>query len=470
MKIKNIGILTCNSPDQLARCLDGFIAHLRDHGRSARFSILDDSADPAMRERNLAILSARAADAEIRYAGQDEKRSYLEALARETAVEPALLRFILGEYPYAGYRDGGNRNALFLEMAGERFLSSDDDIVCRVSAGADDAATLPLSTAPDPAPARIFATAEELLAACPAAPVDLLSRHERWLGTPTPDGGTIRLTVGGFYGDPGVRFPTFYLWSGERAREQLIADPARYRQLMLARQIHKAPAETCVSRGGHFQTTGPSAFDATGPLPPFLPVMRGSDLLFSQAFRSCLTQGRMAYLSVSVHHSPLKPRINTLEGMMEQSARFTLPSLMRTAIDGYRPREEDDAPTRLEGLSAHLVRLGGMAEADFDAAIRDGITRFASGRIEALTQLLDRHGRSPDFWARDIEDFIAAVRAQLSLPRFHWPADVEPAGAALGTAQDLIGRYGRVIQAWPEVFRGAIWLKQAGKGLGRKIG
>jgi hypothetical protein len=97
---------------------------------------------------------------------------------------------------------------------------------------------------------------------------------------------------------------------------------------------------------------------------------------------------------------------------------------------------------------------------------------LAAQRSNWLEQLLARYGRKPDFWARDVAEYLCALREALPHEHYAIPADLraafEPQAAAL-LMQRLVLGYGRLLQAWPHLRRTALELRQQGQEIGRRI-
>src|SRR5881409_295143 len=83
--IDSLGVVTRNRPEAALRCLSGFGAHLRAHGRRLSMVVVD-SSDPPQAERLRQSLTALEGLA-IRWVGADDKSRFAERLARAAGVE-----------------------------------------------------------------------------------------------------------------------------------------------------------------------------------------------------------------------------------------------------------------------------------------------------------------------------------------------------------------------------------------------
>ena len=75
-----------------------------------------------------------------------------------------------------------------------------------------------------------------------------------------------------------------------------------------------------------------------------------------------------------------------------------------------------------------------------------------------MEECLAEERDAPDFWRRDVEDYIEQTRLALAEPDFDIPFDMREkwsAPEARALIQRLILEYGRLLCAWPALFESA---------------
>jgi hypothetical protein len=71
---------------------------------------------------------------------------------------------------------------------------------------------------------------------------------------------------------------------------------------------------------------------------------------------------------------------------------------------------------------------------------------------------LEEERKAPNFWRKDIEQYIEQTRRALSLPDFDIPFDMRDkwsAPQARTLIQTLVREYGRLLRAWPALVKAA---------------
>lgn len=79
------------------------------------------------------------------------------------------------------------------------------------------------------------------------------------------------------------------------------ANESAYRRMLASRQIHRSCDRLTITPAGYCQSTA-LAFDNRRPLPPFLPVFRGEDLIFGHMLKLFQPNLAIAYQSTCVLH------------------------------------------------------------------------------------------------------------------------------------------------------------------------
>jgi hypothetical protein len=82
-----------------------------------------------------------------------------------------------------------------------------------------------------------------------------------------------------------------------------------------------------------------------------------------------------------------------------------------------------------------------------------------------LEQLLRTHHGEPKEWAEDVEAVMAALEAALTDRSRFYPRDMGPPTdpkGAFAAMLDLIGRYGELLEYWPDIVQTAKALREKG--------
>jgi hypothetical protein len=480
-----LGMITRNRPQAALRCIRSFGQHFRTHGRRVRMTVVDSSDQSAgAGELQAALgLTARELGTEIHWIGPADKARLAADLARAADVDPALLSFALLGDELSTYDVGANRNALLLAQAGEAFLSTDDDMECfpRRAAGP----TVPLRLASAGPPTQLFLHPNYQTAHDSLVPLegDLLNMHERVLGRTAgfcvrdvegheiqlgsldaemmasllQGRAQVRASFGGYYGDAGASYPSFYLWS-ESVRRQLLEGPDQYSRLVTSRQVVRLAPALTVSNGS-FSMCGSVALDARELLPPFFPIMRGEDLAFGSTLRSCYPDALFAYVPHAVAHRPWDDRLASMARLWNPEPRaqfaFVLDQLLEVAADASRFSAPGERRLRLTGRC--LREIAALSVANFLRLLSDRVMSARAGSMARLQSLLDLAAGAPDYWANDLRRYLKHQLESLVSPERGIPEELgnlQP-GEAVACLQRLVDRYGALLEVWPEIFAAA---------------
>ena len=89
----------------------------------------------------------------------------------------------------------------------------------------------------------------------------------------------------------------------------------------------------------------------------------------------------------------------------------------------------------------------------------------ASRRIAHEEALLRQYAEQPAFWATDLRRDIQTIQLAVAKPDYAVPTDLPKAvrrEEPLREAQDLVRRYGELVQWWPAIVERAAELSSAG--------
>lgn len=464
--------MTRDRPQSLATCLESYQENLKRHGRSAEFIVAEDSRTAEGAQRTKASLTriAREFHARLRYAGAGEKRQFAESLAAESDVSHEIIWFALFGDDRCPLRTGANRNSLLLDTAGRLALAVDDDTICAIAEPPGREAALSFFPAYDPTEFWFFPDRSAAVQSVSSIDMDVLGCHEDLLGSDVagPGGGAsgrVVMTLHGLIGDSGMASPRHYLTLTGASRERLVASREVYRSAFTSREILRTVRQPTLARGPFCMTTF-LGLDNRFLLPPFFPVQRNSDGIFGQMLHKYVDGSHTAFLPWTLRHAPQPPRQFKPNDLWTAATTLRMSDLVIDSVLAKETRTEDvTTAARLIDLGKHLEWLGELSVLDFEDCLR-GVQQIRNfGIITALHSQLQSYGPSPGFWAEDVSRMIELTSRASSAEDYMTATDLPRslgADQAGRLAQELVRKYGSLLQAWPALFEAAMRL--AGRG------
>jgi hypothetical protein len=132
--------------------------------------------------------------------------------------------------------------------------------------------------------------------------------------------------------------------------------------------------------------------------------------------------------------------------------------LLRGLITHWTPPLGDlDTASRMDSLGRHLCEIGGAPAGQCQEYLREFVLRHEGDKIAFLEECLAEES-APDYWRRDVEDYIEQTRLALTQPDFDIPFDMRDKWSvpdARNLIQRLVLEYGRLLRAWPALFEAA---------------
>ncbi|MHA3773739.1 hypothetical protein ACXR0O_19575 [Verrucomicrobiota bacterium sgz303538] len=482
----------------LERALRSFADNVRQHERTIDYLVADSSAQPehssAFRERLAALQSELGIS--ILYAGPDQKRSFVAALAKTGACSAESAEFALLDPLGTGFACGANRNALLLHGAGDMICSVDDDVVCRLAAPPNAESGLACFSNTDPYSRWLFANRERGWEAAQWTNGDFLGSHEELLGRSigklfhdvAPDrcefsqtGGSfirrieskrgfVRATFFGHVGDPGIPSSAYYLYYDGENRRRLTESEAHYRSVFGSRSVHTmvprpAVGDSSVSPGMAM------GLDHRTLLPPFIPVLHAEDYAWGAALWQCCGDAFLGHVPLAIQHDPGAGKTILTPGEFTQTRRvviFEWAHLLRRLILNFEPAEQEEPAARMRSLGEAFIQLANHSKRDFATALAEVVLEHESEKLSWLEKQLSEDTESPEFWREDVQKHLDHIREALTHEDFDIPFDLKerrtPAEAR-ALIQSLIGRYGNLLREWPAMVEAAAELRRRGEGL-----
>ena len=483
----------------LARALESFALNLREHGRTADFVVADSSTRPEDQTafRAQAGELAQRFAVPVFYSGEPERRRFAAALVKRGACQPETIEFALLDPLGTGFACGANRNALLLHGAGGLLCSADDDVICRLSLLPEvRPERVSMFSNCDPFARWLFPDRESALREARIVERDFLAAHEEMLGRcvgeffpPGMKGEELslvdagddllrRLAVGpaqvrtsylGHFGDPGIPSSTYYLYYERANRDRMVASEEHYRAALASRSV--LAAVPALSIGDASVSPGMAmGLDHRELLPPFFPVLHAEDFVFGATVWQCCTGSVAGHLPLAIQHDPPPGKTILLPsdlGPQRRVVLFEFAHLIRRVIRDVELPQHASTAERIPALGRALSELAAMPAVDFLEVLRQKILEHESEKLGYLHKQLEQ-GELPEFWRRDVEDFLLNAHASLQQEDFDIPHDLKTGRTPTENRvfmQELFRRYGQLLQEWPAIVAATGELRAAGIGL-----
>ena len=488
VRVEAIGIPTAGGEARLRRVLTSFARNARQHGRKVEIAV--SSNGPASGAAATAALIETVAAAEgVSIALLDDAARIRQAtrLAERAGVDPDIAVFALSDPHGAGFACGANRNALLLRNAGQPYLSLDDDMVCEVSAppGPERKDGLVVFSSRDgferwfyPRYAQAFegrrmiegdylALHEQMLGRSvggffkPGVDVDFIGISDDMLRRLQETRGTIVATFTGHCGHPGIPTSYYYLTYRRESLERLAGHgEAQYRAFLASGGVcavvpRMAIADSSLSPGMAI------GIDARSLIPPFPPVLHAEDFVWGAAVWQCCAAGFAGHLPVAARHDPGPGRGIIAPPLAGDRpvALWEFAHLLRGILTGWMaPPGALDTAERMDSVGRYLCDVAGAPPAEFHEYLRWFVLQHESDKIAYMETCLDEERAAPEYWRRDVEDYIEQTRHALAQPDCDIPFDMREnwsAAQARALIQKLVHDYGRLLRAWPALFQAA---------------
>lgn len=469
-----IAIATSGRPAALERCLSGLVRNLRRHDRSPRLLVIDGSPDPKTIAANHAAVDRvmRAQSYPIALADNTATRAFAQRMVA-AGFDEDLIEFALpGSDAFRlGSRLGASRNLHLLATAGDIILSIDDDTDCRFTTAPEFQPKLAGvagidALGDDPAQVWVHPSRSAILSSLPFSDIDLLGSHEALLGRSVSDlrgpgrsGGSsaldrVRVTLGGLAGDCAWGTPSRYLFLDDTSFARLTRSDDSYRASTTSREMLRvAPASLVSGRVEHLIA---AIFGADGRtlLPPFVPVGRGSDVVFGRLLKAFDPAAAFGHVPWAILHEPVENRrfspgeILRSGGSTDIRAMFC--SLLTDPAADWNAKPGEPLAT----AGRRLVEIGTQTVPDFQQLL------FQRRRLQIGTEIafLEHRlaGLPPDAAScrRDITSYLQALsRSSEDVPA-GIPAELLygrelPLATHLG--RKIVTLYGHLLCAWQDL-------------------
>lgn len=496
-KISAIGFSTAGDRvDLLLRALGSFAENVRIHDRTVDFLVADSSMDAGQRGRLRGLAGERAAELGItlHYLGEQEKRNFAAELIRRSQCRPEAVEFALFDPFGAGSATGANRNALMLHEAGGVLSAVDDDVQCELASTDSGDFRLALFSDTDPYDRWVFADRTGAFESVSFETRDYLAEHEKLLAHDLGDlltgkgaqevdvsklglgflrlvdsgAGRVRTTHVGHAGNPAIPTSSFHAPHKGTERDLPAEAEMRYRASFASRGALARVSTASVGDG----TVSPGmamGLDLRDLLPPFFPVLPAEDLVFGAAMWACCPGTLSGHLPLCIRHEANGADTALLPGEINHARHgsvFEFAQILRAIMAGHQPAAHAGATERMQKLGRYLSEFAGQPAADFREALHRVVLAHESQKIMALEHILFTEIDAPEFWRRDIRDFLDHTRDMMQREDFDIPYELK-AGRTNEENRDLmqklVSSYGLLLEDWPAIVATARDLRREGK-------
>jgi hypothetical protein len=340
---------------------------------------------------------------------------------------------------------------------------------------------------------RFFPNSERALSSLVAISADILATHETLLGkdvsacvrafgntrpvsTDAADprffygGGRVLITMNSLAGNSGMGWPSRLLWLDGASRDDLIRSQSVYDSACTSQEVTRTAKLTTISNSPFCMTTF-FGFDNRCGLPPFVPVYRNQDGLFGQLVGHIFPESRFGYFPLALVHSPTERR-RFVPGQIRAYHGLRLPHFIGLLLDTVQRSVGPATSSRMmRRMGRELKEFGSLPLSDAREILQAHCCRELTGRLNYLDGLLERHGSLPEFWAADVKAYATSVRTAITDPMRLLPVDVrrDCGEDALTAVRDLIGRFGSLVESWPDMMEAAQWLRERGQPLAPSV-
>lgn len=468
-----VGILACERPDSLAQLLESLEPMLAELPSRPLALVSDDSRSPgaAARVSEAVAASAPAARGETVVVDRQSRAEFARRLSAESGIDPTVAEWALLGDDLTGLPSiGANRNTVLLRTRGTRVAMIDDDVSLRVFAPPEEETGGRFQSEGDPferwfAPTRAdvdrllrpvadnpLRRLAEPLGLHPAnllepdadpADIDLRAASAAWRRELVTGNERIAVSALGSAGDLGWDNEHYALFQEGATRGRLLASSETFGSAVTARVGAQAVTRPTAFKDLGFLLGACMGLDNDGWLPPFPPIGRAEDSSFGKLLRRCDPTAAGALLPRAVRHDA-GPRATAPPSPFA----FGFNAWLGPVIGDPGPLLAVEADDRLARLGDHLCDVARMPQPQF----QEMVTAHQLGSLAQLTTTLQQRATgAPAFYVEECERFLEGARREALRPL----DDLCNVAGGVPALQSQLGRFGRLLRAWPALLDAA---------------
>ena len=494
-QIGTIGVVTKNRSKLLARCIVSYAENVQKYSRNPSFVVADDSDSEHIGD-NLGELSRLKATygIDISYVGLKEKRQFAELLTKHHIPREIIDFALFGSIPgISGV--GANRNSLMLATIDKMYFSVDDDTLCRVAPIPEKTDRLKFYSGLNSYQFWFFPDQASALNSFRPSDENILSLHEQILGKTLNDvvsssrervdiesirpqditklqdnKGKIITTYTSCLGDSGLDFPNVFLSLDGNSRERLMGSEEAYRTGWRSRQIWRGVNSLLITDDVSGCMGANVGYDNRALLPPFMPIGRSEDAIFGLILRVIDNSAYFGHLPWSVLHLPEKNRYYPSEIIEVLASSIRLCDIFAACIQACRPHfSSGNCEANIKALGANLVQLSSLQQRDFESFLRARLWKLKCIKINLFEDLIKKYNRTPSFWVSDIRKYMGNLHNSFTQKEYIIPIDIPKQYFTQNTTRDLLMKFGKLLQWWPEIVKTTRLLFQEDHQLARCV-
>src|SRR5262249_39333485 len=159
-----------------------------------------------------------------------------------------------------------------------------------------------------------------------------------------------------------------------------------------------APRSYSISEGAHCMAYN-IGIDNRQLLPPFFPVLRNQDGLFASMVKKCIDRASLAYLPVTVFHSPPEIRRFGPNDIWENSAYSRMCDVIFACLNLCPFFVGFDSPEdRMRSLGKRFVEFGSLDLSEFESTVYGAVLNNRLLKLAELEKQLHSDNGSAHSW------------------------------------------------------------------------
>ena len=238
-------------------------------------------------------------------------------------------------------------------------------------------------------------------------------------------------------------------------------------EMLESRQISRQVRSATVGPVGFFQSIA-IGMDNRTLLPPFIPMLRGEDMVYSSVLSACEPEGLLGYLPCSVLHSPLEVRHSPVANLSKWLSSFQYFRFLSWLI----ARQEGPPSSSEKGydrLGNYLISVGSLSDPEYSKLLADAYRTQLSRSLSKWRSLLAKADPAA-FFGADLASAVAIAEELLNRESAWIPTDLIAQGEiphdAITRAKRITVSYGELLRKWPTIIASARELRVRGTQLG----
>lgn len=474
------------------------LSYLKAVNRDIEISIHDNTYDASISVHSNELLQSFLSSSKttIRCSGRLQRDSFVQCLAANGKFDRKILEFALGTSSESNQGYGATRNSILLDTVGEPFLSADDDTICHLLKPPIQSTEITLFTGNEP-PQDVwfFESDGAALASGKRARENILGLHERVLGRrlaelvradsatlkqasvaegaalPAQYTGSevVRLTQMGVAGDSGMAAPN-WLTLNQSSFMRWIESEQSYRFGMTTRSVIRAARSYLVSPCRFFMSTV-SAYDNRKILPPFSPLYRNEDGLFSVCLGKVDGSALVGHVPFCVAHIPHEYREFTPNCAKLHNSRCRVNDLLILLISACGESSLIyDPEGKMRSLGHYLKGLSSFSVASFQELLRHSVWKAYGELLKELEIKYLACSDLPSYFLKYFDQYRRSQRLALMSPEYVLPHEMaEDRNEGLEQLQRYFHQFGELLCLWPDIVRATRELQREGLRISRTV-